>query len=96
METIMYVSDAEAVRLSIAEWRSKIQLERAATIERCKRLRATCDDPKICHRREHDEWELFYKRVRPLEMEVEVMIRALADTAAFEAPPSVILPTKSV
>jgi hypothetical protein len=88
----MHVSDASAVRLSIAEWRAKIQLERAATIERCKRLRAACVDPKTCERREHDEWELFYKRVRPLEMEIEVMIRALANAASLETPAPIIMP----
>jgi hypothetical protein len=88
----MYASDADAVRQGIADLRNKIQQERSATVERCQRLRAVCDDAKDCYRKEHDEWERFYKTVRPMEAEVEVMILALANVVGLSETPPIILP----
>ena len=84
--------DRDVIRLSIAEWRARIQLERAETFERCARMIAICQNPKAYAQIERDAWERFYRRVRPFEIEVEVMTQALAVEIDLESPVPIIMP----
>ena len=84
--TSMYAADEDAVREQIANHRAKIEEEHAFTMERVNRLRRFVREEEL-DRREREEWRHFNDRIYPLQQEIEVMIRTLADCAWLRASP---------
>lgn len=75
-----------SARELIAAHLGQIAQERAFTIDRIERLRKFVRNDAQLKERERAEWITFHNQVRPIELEIETMVKLLAERAILQAP----------